>query len=76
VRQVYVHGNAKPNVWVDVTDVIEKKIAALKQHASQMGDWDPTEMVKKWSAETGQEKGFAYAESYRVITLERPEAVD
>jgi LmbE family N-acetylglucosaminyl deacetylase len=76
VRQVYVLGNDKPNLWVDVTETIEKKIEALKQHASQMGDWDPTEMIKMWNAEAGKEKGLAYAESYRVITLERPDAVD
>jgi len=74
VRQVYIFGAEKPNVWVDVTQTIERKIAALKQHASQMKDWDPTEMVKEWGAETGQEKGLAYAESYRIITLERPDA--
>ncbi len=76
VRQVYVYGNEKPNVWVDVTDTLEQKIAALKQHASQMGDWDPTEMIREWNMEAGKEKGLAYAESYRVITLERPVAVD
>ena len=76
VRQVYVYGNDEPNVWVDVTETIEQKIVALKQHASQMGDWDPTEMIKEWSAETGKEKGLAFAESYRVITLERPDTVD
>ncbi len=71
VRQVYVHGNDQPNVWVDVTEAIEQKIAALKQHTSQMGDWDPTEMIREWGAEAGKEKGLAYAERYRVITLER-----
>ena len=76
VRQVYIYGNDEPNVWVDVTETIEQKIAALKQHDSQMGDWDPTEMIKEWNAETGKEKGLAYAESYRGITLERPDAVD
>jgi len=74
VRQVYIFGNEKPNGWVDVTQTLERKIAALKQHASQMGDWDPTDMIKQWGAEAGQEKGLAYAESYRVITLERPDA--
>jgi LmbE family N-acetylglucosaminyl deacetylase len=69
VRQVYIYGHDKPNVWVDVTETIEQKIAALKQHASQMGGWDPTEMIKEWGAETGKEKGLAYAESYLVITL-------
>jgi LmbE family N-acetylglucosaminyl deacetylase len=76
VRQVYVYSNDEANVWVDVTETIEQKIAALKQHASQMGDWDPTEMIKEWNAETGEGKGLAYAESYRVFTLERPDAVD
>jgi len=76
VRQVYIHGNDKPNTWVDVTETIEQKITALKQHASQMGDWDPTEMIKAWSAETGKEKGLAHAESYRVITLRPSDEAD
>jgi len=73
VGRVYIHGNGTPNVWVDVTETMEQKIAALRQHASQMGDWDPAEMIRAWGAETGKEKGLAYAESYRVITLVRPE---
>ena len=76
VRRVYIFGNNEPNTWVDITGSIEQKIAALKQHASQMEDLDPTEMVKEWSAETGKEKGLAHTESYRVITLERSDAVD
>ena len=76
VRQVYVFGNDKPNVWVDVTETIEQKIAALKHHTSQMGDWDPTEMIREWGAEVGKEKGLTYAESYRVFTLDRPRAAD
>ena len=76
VRQVYVFGSDKPNTWVDVTDTIEQKITALKQHTSQMGDGDPSEMVKEWSAEMGKEKGLAHAESYRVITLQRPDVAD
>jgi LmbE family N-acetylglucosaminyl deacetylase len=59
-----------------VTETIEQKIAALKQHASQMGDWDPTERIKEWNAEMGKDKGLAYAECYRVITLEQPDAGD
>jgi LmbE family N-acetylglucosaminyl deacetylase len=76
VGQVYIFGNDRPNLWIDVTETIELKILALKQHASQMGDWDPTEMIKEWATEAGQEKGLTYAESYRVITLEQPGAVD
>ena len=74
VHRVYIYGNNEPNVWIDITGTIEVKIAALKQHASQMGDWDPTERIKEWSAEVGQEKGLAHAESFRVIALVRPES--
>lgn len=71
VEEVYVRGNDQANTWVDITDVIDDKIAALKEHKSQMGDWDPTEMIQGWNAAVGAEVGVAYAESYRVITLHR-----
>jgi len=41
-----------------------------------MGDWDPSEMIRNWSAETGKDKGLAHAESFRRITLERPPSVE
>ena len=62
----------KPNVWVDITGTIGTKIEALRQHKSQMGDWDPAEMIRSWAAETGKEKGLAYAEAFRRMTLEPP----
>ena len=73
VHKVYVYGNSEPNVWIDIAGTIERKIAALKQHASQMGDWDPTERIMEWSAEVGKDKGLAHAESFRVIVLVQPE---
>lgn len=76
VRQVYVFGHDQTNVWIDVTETIDRKIEALKEHASQVGDWDPTEMIEEWAAETGKEQGLAYAESYRVFNLEQSPAVE
>jgi LmbE family N-acetylglucosaminyl deacetylase len=73
VHRVYVYGNDEPNVWLDISDTIDQKIAALKLHASQMGDWDPTGRIKSWSAEVGKDKGLAYAESFRMFTLVQPE---
>jgi LmbE family N-acetylglucosaminyl deacetylase len=73
VRKVYVRGNDEPNVWVDITHTIEQKIAALKLHASQMGEWDPTDRIKDWNAEIGKEVGLAYAEKFRVFTLRAPD---
>ena len=69
VGQVYVHGGDHASVWVDISSTIETKIEALKQHASQMEDWDPTDMIKEWNSEAGKAQGLDYAEGYRVITL-------
>jgi LmbE family N-acetylglucosaminyl deacetylase len=73
VHRVYVYGNDEPNEWVDISETVGTKIEALKQHASQMGDWDPTERITAWAAQVGKEKELAYAESFRVITLVQPE---
>jgi len=76
VHRVYVYGNGEPNVWVDISETMDQKIEALKKHASQMGEWDPTERIMQWSAETGKDKGLAHAESFRVITLVQPDQDD
>ena len=73
VKEVFVRSYEEANVWVDISDTVDLKIEALRKHASQLGDWDPTKRIKEWSAEVGKEKGLAHAESYRVITLVRPD---
>jgi len=74
VNFVYVHWGQEPNVYIDIDDVIDLKIEALRQHTSQLGDWDPEEMIRKWSAEAGKKVGFDHAEAYRRITLKPVDA--
>jgi LmbE family N-acetylglucosaminyl deacetylase len=62
-------GSKKPNVWVDIRSTLDLKITALKKHASQLGDWDPTDEMRKWAAETGRKKGLKAAEAFKVMTL-------
>lgn len=73
VKRLYLHGPEKPDTWVDITGTIDTKIAALKKHASQLGDWDPEKMIREWAAEEGKEKGMEYAEAYKVMILENEE---
>ncbi len=71
-RKVYVEtwGQASPDaVYVNITDTIDLKIAALKKHVSQMGEWDPEPRMREWAAKTAAGKEMTYAESYRVVTL-------
>jgi hypothetical protein len=73
VQQVYISGNNEDNTWVDVSGAIELKILALKKHVSQLGEWDPTERTLRRAREAGKLMGMDYAETFRVITLVRPE---
>lgn len=68
-RKVYVSGWNQTDLYVNIETTIDLKIAALRAHASQMGDWDPEPRLKEWAADSAKGKEMAYAESFRVITL-------
>jgi LmbE family N-acetylglucosaminyl deacetylase len=70
VNYVYVSTYDDANFYVDVSESIDTKIEALRQHTSQLGDWDPEERMKTRAAEVGKRVGFAYAESFRRMTLQ------
>ena len=70
VRKVYVAGFGGGDTFVNISDTIDLKIEALRLHESQMRDWDPAPLLRKWSKQAGEGKEMAYAESFRVITLE------
>jgi LmbE family N-acetylglucosaminyl deacetylase len=72
VRKVYVMnwGEGSPGtVYINISDAIDLKIASLKKHVSQVGEWDAEKPVREWGAEAAKGKEMAYAEVYRVVTL-------
>jgi LmbE family N-acetylglucosaminyl deacetylase len=73
VCAVYVSSPQEANVLIDISDTIDRKIAALRAHKSQMGDWDPEERIKEWASENGKTAGVAYAERYRRMKINEPE---
>jgi len=76
VKRLYVHGAEKADTWVDITGTIDRKIAALKKHVSQLGDWDPENMIREWAAEEGKGHNSQYAEAFKVMISEedKPES--
>lgn len=74
INYVYVSNSRDANYYVDISDTIDLKIEALRQHVSQLGDWEPEEPIKEWAATIGAKVGFAYAEGFKRITLKAPEA--
>ncbi len=72
-RKVYVMSWDSPDTWVDISETIDLKIAALREHTSQLGEWNPEERIRQWAAERAKGKEMAYAEAFRVITLKSDE---
>jgi LmbE family N-acetylglucosaminyl deacetylase len=68
-RKVFVTGWSQTDLYVNITETIDIKVAALRAHLSQMGDWDPEPRIKEWAAERGRGKEMPYAEGFRVVTL-------
>ena len=75
VSRVFLHGSEKADVWVDISETLEIKVRALRQHLSQIGDWDPLERMQEWAKDEGKDGNVPYGESYRLMILkeEKPE---
>jgi LmbE family N-acetylglucosaminyl deacetylase len=57
VRAIYVSSTAEPNTRIDITETIDAKIAALRRHASQLGDRDPSGMIRGWARDEAGKAG-------------------
>jgi LmbE family N-acetylglucosaminyl deacetylase len=73
VKRLYIHGNEKPDTWVDIADTLATKIEALKKHVSQGDTHDVDKWMHEWAEQEGKEKGIKYSESFRVMILENEE---
>lgn len=71
VRKLYIHGHEKPDTWVDIADTLDCKITALKKHVSQSDTHDVDKWIRDWAEEDAKGSGLKYAESYRVMILQR-----
>jgi len=74
VRRLYLFWSNRPTVSVDVTSTLERKLAALRAHASQIRHPEKLEpRIREWAREEGQGIGVDAAESFRVIVIDDDE---
>jgi LmbE family N-acetylglucosaminyl deacetylase len=70
VRWLYLFFTDRPNAWVDVTDTVDLKIAALREHVSQLRRPEELEArIRAWAKEDGARVGVTAAESFRIIEI-------
>lgn len=69
VKYVFMHGAEHQDAWIDISATIDIKVQALRQHRTQIGDWDVDAEMRKWAADSGKEHGLPYAESFRLMVI-------
>ncbi|HXY43050.1 MAG TPA: PIG-L deacetylase family protein [Acidimicrobiales bacterium] len=71
VGEVWLMASPRADRFVDITSVIERKIAALTCHESQVGDpAELEEFVRRWTASTAARGGLGpgrHAEAFQVV---------
>jgi LmbE family N-acetylglucosaminyl deacetylase len=76
VSELYLDFSFQATHYVDISATIDKKIEALRQHVSQLGEGEAFEngaakWIKDGNAEWGQKVGVEYVEFFRVMRFNR-----
>jgi LmbE family N-acetylglucosaminyl deacetylase len=71
VGAVFLSGTLQPDAWVDVSETIDVKVAAIACHLSQVGDNGEflRGAVRQRAEDAGREASVGCAEAYRVVHL-------
>lgn len=71
VPEVWIMASPQPNHYVDVTEVMETKLAAIHAHASQLPDPDGVDVrVRDWCRKAAKDAGLgtdSYCEAFQVV---------
>jgi len=71
VRRLYLFWSNSPTVRVDVSTTVDRKIAALRAHATQIRDPEGLgPRIRSWAGEEGEPIGAAAGEAFRLIVID------
>ncbi|HEY4632495.1 MAG TPA: PIG-L deacetylase family protein [Candidatus Limnocylindrales bacterium] len=77
VRRLYLFWSNAPTAWVDVSATLDRKLAALREHRSQIQDPERLETwIRRWAAEEGERIGVEGAEALRVVVIDEDDEVE
>lgn len=72
VAELWMYGSEAPDTFIDISATFDKKIHALKAHASQVGTGETLEeRMRERAIEVGREHGIAMAEAFKVVKMRR-----
>ena len=70
VSEVWLWGTEDPNFRTDITDTFDTKIAALRCHKSQVGDFtNLEEFLREWAVERAQGEKFELGEAFHRVEM-------
>lgn len=71
VPRIYLFFTEAPTAWVDISATLERKIAALSEHRSQIREPAKLEeRIREWAREEGGPAGLAAGEAFRIVQLD------
>lgn len=65
-RYIAYYWSRNPNLYIDITDLIEVKRRAMAAHRSQFGE-ETINLLIKYSELLGRKAGYRYAEAFKVL---------
>jgi len=75
VKELWLMGSPHPNRVVDITDTLDRKVAALRRHESQVGhDSELEERLRGWTSASAAAAGLGegrQAELFQVVSMPR-----
>jgi LmbE family N-acetylglucosaminyl deacetylase len=70
VKEIYLSGSNEADVFIDITETMDTKVEALREHKSQIGDWaELDKTIRERAAEMGKSQQLALAEGFKYFKL-------